>query len=93
MFIPNFNHEIRVLLKEKQEIMKYLETRGESDDNFVVERLKTRLQEIDKKKEEHERELTMLLDFERVMYKKAERNYNDALDTMHEYEAMLNEET
>lgn len=93
MAISNYNYEIHVMLKEKQEILKYLETRSEDDDNFVVERLKTRLQEIDKKKEEHERDLAFLLDCERVRYKKAERDYNDALDTMREYERMLNEET
>lgn len=93
MAIPNYNYEIHTMLKEKQEILKYLETRGENSDTFVVERLKTRLQEIDKKKEEHERGLAFLLDFERVRYKKAERNYNDALETMREYERMLNEET
>lgn len=93
MAIPNYNYEIHAMLKEKQAILKYLETRGEDNDNFVVERLKTRLQEIDKKKEEHERGLAFLLDSERVRYKKAERAYNDALETMREYERMLNEET
>lgn len=93
MAVPNYNYEIHAMLKEKQAILKYLETRGEDNDNFVVERLKTRLQEIDKKKEEHERGLAFLLDSERVRYKKAERAYNDALETMREYERMLNEET
>lgn len=93
MAIPNYNYEIHTMLKEKQEILKYLETRGENVDIFVVERLKTRLQEIDKKKEEHERDLAFLLDFERAMYEKHERDYNDALETIREYEAMLNEET
>ena len=93
MAIPNYNYEIHAMIKEKQAILKYLETRGEDNDNFVVERLKTRLQEIDKKKEEHERGLAFLLDLERVRYKKVEKAYNDALETMREYKRMLNEET